>query len=287
MFQAQPGFPEGLVFSAIGFAIGMISGAFGVGGGFAWFPLLQETLGFSAAAAAATSTSQIPVNGLSGLYRHFRLGNVRARFPLLLLWGALPGALSASFLISAISDQVADAKARYSVALSLLYMVVVSATGIFTILKSRPKKEQQSGQMAGPEPASVPGGPSFARLALAILLAFLFSHISVLIGIGGGTFFVPLFIFLLGLRPVEAIAGALFLMVLFSLSATVQYGIQPNSPVDWSVVGFILLGTVPGAQVGARWISGFDGNKIKWLFGAFQILLAVGYGLYRLLSASP
>ncbi|MEO0959900.1 MAG: TSUP family transporter, partial [Pseudomonadota bacterium] len=60
-----------LVILALGGGVGMLSGLFGVGGGFLMTPLLIFT-GIPPAVAVATGTNQIAAASFSGLLTHLR-----------------------------------------------------------------------------------------------------------------------------------------------------------------------------------------------------------------------
>ena len=59
----------------LGLAVGLLSGLFGVGGGFLMTPLLIM-LGIPATVAAATDSNQIVAASTSGTYAHWRVGYV-------------------------------------------------------------------------------------------------------------------------------------------------------------------------------------------------------------------
>lgn len=61
---------------AVGLAVGLIGGFFGVGGGFLLVPLLVQWLGVPAAVAAATALLQVGLNAATGLAVHLAGGTV-------------------------------------------------------------------------------------------------------------------------------------------------------------------------------------------------------------------
>ena len=80
------------VFTIIGLGamVGMLSGIFGVGGGFLMTPLLIF-LGVPAPVAVGTEANQIVASSVSGVLAHFRRGNVDIKMGLVLLAGGLVG----------------------------------------------------------------------------------------------------------------------------------------------------------------------------------------------------
>ena len=80
-----------LLILSLGIGVGLLSGLFGVGGGFLMTPLLIM-VGIPPTVAAATDSNQIVGASTSGTLAHFRLGNVDFKMgTLLLLRGHLGG----------------------------------------------------------------------------------------------------------------------------------------------------------------------------------------------------
>ena len=79
-----------LAILALGGGVGLLSGIFGVGGGFLMTPLLIM-LGIPPTVAAASDSNQIVGASTSGTLAHFRLGNVDFKMGLLLLLGGVAG----------------------------------------------------------------------------------------------------------------------------------------------------------------------------------------------------
>ena len=76
----------------MGFAIGFLSGMFGVGGGFILTPLLIF-LGVPSAVAVGTSISQVVAASVSSAVGHWRRNNVDMKMGLLLIAGGFVGAM--------------------------------------------------------------------------------------------------------------------------------------------------------------------------------------------------
>ena len=79
-----------ILLGCVGAGIGLLSGLFGVGGGFLLTPLLMMT-GVPATVAAASVSCQMVASSSSGVAAHFRLGNVDVKIGSVLLIGGLAG----------------------------------------------------------------------------------------------------------------------------------------------------------------------------------------------------
>ncbi len=91
---------------ALGFAAGVLSGMFGVGGGILFVPTFALVLGLTQLSAQATSlAAMIPVV-LVGAWRQHRYGNVRWRPALVVGLASLVGVAGGIAVAASLSDDV-------------------------------------------------------------------------------------------------------------------------------------------------------------------------------------
>ena len=93
---SDPGFLAGL--AGLGFMVGILTGLFGVGGGFLIVPGLAEIFGIPYDVAAGSSLAFTVGTGASGASRHLRLRNVDVRSTLIMGGGAVVGAWGGKLL---------------------------------------------------------------------------------------------------------------------------------------------------------------------------------------------
>ncbi|MGH2906325.1 MAG: sulfite exporter TauE/SafE family protein [Solirubrobacterales bacterium] len=86
----------------VGFAAGMVSGLFGVGGGVIFVPALVFLFGLTQAEAEATSLVAIVPVALVGSYRQKKYGNVAMRDGVIIGLTSLPAALLATYVANAL-----------------------------------------------------------------------------------------------------------------------------------------------------------------------------------------
>jgi uncharacterized membrane protein YfcA len=92
--------------AALGFAAGVLSGMFGVGGGILFVPTLALVVGLSQLGAQATSlAAMIPVVAL-GAWRQHRYGNVRWRTATIVGAASVAGVAAGAALAEALTDDV-------------------------------------------------------------------------------------------------------------------------------------------------------------------------------------
>ncbi|MCC7012675.1 MAG: sulfite exporter TauE/SafE family protein [Planctomycetes bacterium] len=113
--------------------------------------------------------------------------------------------------------------------------------------------------------------PTFWSLAAWLAAAFL----STLSGIGGGTFAVPILHYLVRLPFQMAIGTSLVVVFSMTLVATIVEFLQADSALDWTVVGLLVAGGLPGAQLG-YWIGKrIDTRTLKALFVLLLVAAAI------------
>src|SRR5579872_253833 len=76
-----------------------------------------------------------------------------------------------------------------------------------------------------------------------------------LTGVGGGSIMTPILMLLFGQSPSVAVGTDLLFAATTKLAATASFGFSRR--VDWSIVGRLLLGSVPGsaAVVFVLWLT--------------------------------
>jgi len=113
-------------------------------------------------------------------------------------------------------------------------------------------------------------------------LAFIFGIISSLVGIGGGTFIVPLLL-ILGLEIKNAIATSAFIITFTSLSGFTGHLVFSGQALEFGVLFYTGLAAFAGAQIGSKIIFKHVSSKgISNLF-ALVLLFVAGKLLYDLM----
>jgi uncharacterized protein len=250
---------EYLLFLLLGGVISVLSGFFGVGGGFILTPVLL-LIGFAPLEAIATSLFFSIGTSLSGIGAHFRLRNI--------LWkeGAVLG-VSGMLATQAAKPFVLflNEKGLDGTVIPACYIVLLSYFA-FTMFRQGKRPNEQSRE----------GGPSLPRM---LLIGFSGGFVSSSLGVGGGFIMVPLSIAFLGLKPRKAVGTSLFAVLLIVSTGFLSY----LSAVDISYLTAILLvaGGLIGSQAGA-WLTNFYKNKdISLLLSGLYIatLLSVVFKL--------
>jgi uncharacterized protein len=241
----------------LGFLVGVLSGMFGVGGGFLTTPLLIF-YGIPPTVAVASAATQITGASVSGAMVHMRRGGVDMKMGGVMIAGGLLGSVVGAALF-----RVLQASGQIDVVIGLLYVLILAAIGALMLKDSL----TALGYLGTREPANAPARHNrwVASLPLRwrfyssglylspvapLALGFLAGVLTVLLGIGGGFILVPAMIYLLGM-PARIVVGTSLVVVLAVSAGTTLVHSLTTRAVDIVLAGLLLVGGVIGAQYGA------------------------------------
>ena len=241
----------------LGFLVGVLSGMFGVGGGFLTTPLLIF-YGIPPTVAVASATTQITGASVSGAMVHMRRGGVDLKMAGVMIAGGLFGSVVGAALF-----RVLQTSGQIDVVIGLLYVVILAAIGFLMLKDSLTALGYIGAKEPAPAPprhnrwvASLPLRWRFYSSGLylspvaPLALGFLAGVLTVFLGIGGGFILVPAMIYLLGM-PARVVVGTSLVMILAVSAATTMIHSLTTRAVDIVLAGLLLAGGVIGAQYGA------------------------------------
>jgi hypothetical protein len=241
----------------LGFIVGVLSGMFGVGGGFLTTPLLIF-YGIPPTVAVASATTQITGASVSGAMVHMRRGGVDMKMAGVMIAGGLLGSVVGAALF-----RLLQSSGRIDVVIGLLYVLILFSIGALMLKDSLAALGfLESRTEATPAPrhnrwvASLPLRWRFYSSGLYVspiaplALGFLAGVLTVLLGIGGGFILVPAMIYLLAM-PARIVVGTSLVMILAVSAATTMVHSLTTRAVDVVLAALLLVGGVVGAQYGA------------------------------------
>ncbi len=256
----------------LGGLVGVLSGMFGVGGGFLITPLLFFA-GIPSAVAVATSANQIVASSVSGVLAHVRRRTVDFRMGLVLLVGGLIGAAAGVQVFTLLKSigQV-DLFVRLSYVLFLgIIGALMFVESLNAILKTRsgapPKRRKHNWVHNLPFKVKFRVSGLYISVIPPILVGMLVGVLAAIMGVGGGFIMVPAMIYLLGM-PTKVVIGTSLFQIIFVTAFTTLLHATTNYTVDMVLAILLLIGGVIGAQIGTR-----IGTKMK--AEQLRILLAV------------
>jgi uncharacterized protein len=270
-----------LVIVLLGFAVGILSGMFGIGGGFLTTPLLIF-YGIPPTVAVASATTQITGASVSGAMVHMRRGGVDLKMAGVMIVGGFFGSLvgAALFRILLASGQV-------DVMISFLYVVILTWIGAIMLKDALVALGVLEAKVRADRPsrhnrwvASLPLRWRFYSSGLYIspvaplAIGFLAGALTVLLGIGGGFILVPAMIYLLGM-PARVVIGTSLAMILTVSAATTMVHSLTTRAVDIVLAGLLLVGGVIGAQYGAVLTTRMKPDYLRLALAIIILLVAL------------
>jgi uncharacterized membrane protein YfcA len=249
---------NGLVIVLLGAATGILSGVFGVGGGFLTTPLLIF-YGVPPTVAAASAASQVTGASVSGVFAHTRRGGVDYQLGAVAVAGGVVGAA-----IGALLFRLLQSLGQIDTVINVLYVLLLGTIGALMARESiqalrqddaaRPRAAKRRHH---PLVASLPLRWRFYRSGLYIspiaplLLGMIVGILTMLMGVGGGFILVPAMLYILGMSASVVVGTSLFQILFVTMASTMMHALTTKA-VDIVLAGLLLLGSVTGAQIGAR-----------------------------------
>ena len=261
------------IFTIIGLggAVGLLSGVFGVGGGFLMTPLLIF-LGVPAPVAVGTEANQIVASSVSGVLAHFRRGNVDIKMGLVLLAGGLTGSTIGVALFALLREL-----GQIEVVIKLSFILFLGIIGTLMLIESMRAimRSRQTGARRGKlHQHNWLHGLLFkmrfrkSKLYISALLPFgvgaIVGVLSAIMGVGGGFIMVPAMIYLLGMPTSVVVGTSLFQIIFVTANVTFLQSVQTQT-VDIMLAGLLLFGAVVGAQFGTRIGAKLKGEQLRGL----------------------
>lgn len=271
-----------IVLLGLGLVVGLLSGLFGVGGGFLLTPLLMM-VGIPPTVAAASDANQIVAASSSGTFAHWRLGNVDFKMGIILILGGIVGGTLGVQLI-----KILRASGNADFVIKITYVIMLGIIGIYMFQESlknlRPRRQREIGLQAQRKslfaecceklPMQINFDKSGIRLSIfmPILLGTIVGILSALMGVGGGFIMVPVMVYMLRM-PMHVVVGTSLFQVLFTCVNVTFMQAYYNHTVDLMLALFLLVGSTTGAQIGARISSRLKADQLKIILASIVLLV--------------
>ena len=263
----------------MGGGVGLLSGLFGVGGGFLMTPLLIF-VGIPPAVAVATEANQIVASSVSGVLAHWRRGNVDIRMGVVLLIGGLIGSTFGVWLftfLKTLGQVDLVIKLSYVIFLGIIgsLMFVESVRAIMNTKKQKPKRSHEHNWMHGlPFKMRFRKSRLYISAILPLAVGIFVGILSAIMGVGGGFVMVPAMIYLLGMPTAVVVGTSLFQIIFVTANVTILQSVS-NQTVDIVLALLLLIGGVIGAQIGARFGTKLRGEHLRGLLASIVIAVCL------------
>jgi len=264
----------------LGTLVGVLSGMFGVGGGFLLTPLLFF-IGIPPAVAVATGANLIVASSISGVLAHLRRKTVDIRMGMVLLAGGLAG--------SAMGIQIFNYMrqvGQVDLLVRMFYVVFLGIIGALMLVESLnairrarggrpvPTRRKHNWVHALPLKMKFRTSGLYISVLPPVVVGFVVGVMAAIMGVGGGFIMVPAMIYLLGM-PTKVVVGTSLFQIIFVTGFTTLMHATTSRTVDLMLAAVLLVGGVVGAQIGARLGARLKAEQLRILL-ALLVLAVCG-----------
>lgn len=280
-----------LIILAMGAGVGMMSGIFGVGGGFLMTPLLMF-YGIPPAVAVGTEANQIVASSVSGVLAHWKRGNVDLKMGLYLVAGGITGVILGQGVFVLLRSAGIE-----ELGIKLAYVVFLGIVGALMFVESlgsliKSFKKDKGGSAASGSARSQKRGwiqrlpykvrfrtsKVYISALLPVGLGLFIGILAVIMGVGGGFVMVPAMIYIIGM-PTSVVVGTSLFYIIFATGLSTFMHAYYNHTVDIVLALLLLVGGVIGAQVGTRVGANLKGEQLRILLAMMVLGVCIKLAL--------
>ena len=265
-------------------SVGVLSGLFGVGGGFLMTPFLIF-MGIPPVYAVPNEVNNILATSVSGSLTHWFKDTLDYKMGLLIVIGGIAGTILGITTFTYFSEI-----GKISLIISLLYMYLLAIVGTLMIIEGvkevdqarkkiiiKKKLHEHNWLQGLPFRTRFPKSKLYESALTPILLGLIVGFVAAMMGIGGAFLMVPAMIYIVGM-PVKLIPGtSLFVTIFISAIVTILHSFNYGS-IDLFLVIPLILGSIVGVQLGQKVGQFLDSSELKSLFAMLLVCVAIAIG---------
>ncbi|WP_411838646.1 sulfite exporter TauE/SafE family protein [Paracoccus sp. ME4] len=264
----------------LGGLVGVMSGLFGVGGGFLITPLLFF-IGIPPAIAVATGANQVVASSVSGVLAHMKRKTVDFRMGGVLLAGGMVGS-GLGVLVFNILQRLGQVE----LVVQLCYVVFLGLIGAMMLQESlrallrarqpagRRRLHQHMWVHRWPLKVKFRASGLYISVIPPLIVGVAVGVLAAIMGVGGGFIMVPAMIYLLGMPTKVVVGTSLFQITFVTAFTTLMHAVNYNT-VDVMLAVLLILGGVIGAQVGTTLGARLRAEQLRILL-ALLVLAVCG-----------
>ena len=261
--------------------VGVLSGLFGVGGGFLMTPFLIF-LGIPPSYAVANEANNILGTSVSGSTTHYLKGTLDYKMGFMIVIGGAIGTILGIITFSYFKDI-----GKINIVISLAYMYILAIIGTIMLVQGVGEIDRARRKVAVRKKLhshywihGLPFRMRFKKSKLyesiftPIIIGLLVGYLAAIMGIGGAFILVPAMIYIIGM-PTKLVPGtSLFVTIFVSAIVTILHAFYYGS-IDLMLVMVLILGSILGVQVGQKFGERFDSSQFKTILAILLLLVGV------------
>jgi len=261
--------------------VGILSGLFGVGGGFLMTPFLIF-LGIPPAYAVPNEANNILGTSISGSTTHYLKGTLDYKMGLMIVVGGVIGTILGILTFSYFKDI-----GKINIVISLSYMYILAIIGTMMLVQGVSEIDRARKKIILKKKLhyhywihGLPFRMRFKKSKLyesaftPIIIGLLVGFIAAIMGVGGAFILVPAMIYIIGM-PTKLIPGtSLFVTIFISAIVTILHAFNYGS-IDLMLVIVLILGSILGVQIGQKFGEKFDSSQFKVVLAILLLLVGI------------
>ena len=269
---------EILFLSAI---VGVLSGLFGVGGGFLMTPFLIF-LGVPPAYAVANEANNILATSVSGSTTHYLKNTLDYKMGLMIVIGGTIGTSLGIYIFTYFKGI-----GKIDTVISLAYMYILAIIGTLMLVESLGEIDKAKKNLLIKKKLHVhywihglpfrmrfPKSKLYESAFTPIIIGLLVGFIAAIMGIGGAFILVPAMIYIIKM-PTKLVPGtSLFVTIFVSVIVTFLHSFNYGS-IDLMLVFMLVIGSIIGVQLGQKLGERIDSSGLRALLAILLLIVGI------------
>ena len=269
---------EILLLSAL---VGILSGLFGVGGGFLMTPFLIF-MGVPPAYAVANEANNILATSVSGSTTHYLKNTLDYKMGFIIVIGGSIGTAIGIYTFTYFKDI-----GKIDTVISLAYMYILAIIGTLMLVESLGEIDKAKKNIVEKKKLHVhywihglpfrmrfPKSKLYESIFTPILIGLVVGFIAAIMGIGGAFILVPAMIYIIKM-PTRLVPGtSLFVTIFVSVIVTFLHSFNYGS-IDLMLVLLLVIGSIIGVQVGQKLGEQIDSSGLKALLAILLLIVGI------------
>ena len=261
--------------------VGILSGLFGVGGGFLMTPFLIF-LGIPPSYAVANEANNILATSVSGSTTHWLKDTMDYKMGIMIVVGGTVGTI-----IGILTFTYFKEIGKINLVISLAYMYILAIVGTLMLVEGVREIDRAKKKIVLKKKLhshywihGLPFKMRFKKSKLyesafaPIIIGLIVGFIAAIMGVGGAFILVPAMIYIIGM-PTKLVPGtSLFATIFVSAIVTILHAFNYGS-IDLILVSMLILGSIIGVQIGQKLGEFIDSSELKTLLAILLLLVGI------------
>ena len=261
--------------------VGILSGLFGVGGGFLMTPFLIF-LGIPPAYAVANEANNILATSVSGSTTHYLKNTLDYKMGFMIVIGGTIGTALGIYTFTYFKGI-----GKIDTVISLAYMYILAIIGTLMLVESLREIDRAKRNILEKKKLHVhywihglplrmrfPKSKLYESMFTPIIIGLVVGFIAAIMGIGGAFILVPAMIYIIKM-PMKLVPGtSLFVTIFVSVIVTFLHSFNYGS-IDLMLVFMLVVGSIIGVQIGQKLGEKIDSSGLRALLAILLLIVGI------------